>query len=565
MAKIETAKIVGSASLTTWSQAQTVVLDESRQLMIVLELTKKAEFTLLDLATIGAEILAEAVNMGNSLTDQASVKKAVEETLGEADPGLKVGLVMAWVEEGRLAVYGVGEVGVYLARGGQLASLGVFAKGELKIGDVFILTTNRLVSEIGMEQIKEVLLKQDNPGEILAPLVHTKEETSGIAGIIGVVRPEIKIKLRREYPRKINLWVGAGLLLLLIVMIGVGMVRRVRVNEERGYLDLENSIKAKMSEVQSDRELNPELARQLLTQSQREVETYLKTEIKEKYRLKAMGLMRSIKTTDEQVFKINNTQVTTVLELSVLAEGLTSTNMRSDGKGNLIFLDGNQAQIVSMNLVDRSKAVVALDDKDKLVWVGSGDGKVFGLGSTGVVEADLKKKETKQVIEADEFWKDPVIIETFAGNIYVFDKVQSEIWKYPTLGETFGGRRRWLAAGITPDLSNVVDMKVAGDVWLLTSTGKLLRYSRGAPVAFNMEGFPYQGEDKILADPVATYVTDSVVYILERGAGRIVVVGLEGKYQTQYVNSEFARASDLVVLDGRGYVLVDNAVKEFGL
>jgi len=64
MAKIETAKIVGSASLTTWSQAQTVVLDESRQLMIVLELTKKAEFTLLDLATIGAEILAEAVNMG---------------------------------------------------------------------------------------------------------------------------------------------------------------------------------------------------------------------------------------------------------------------------------------------------------------------------------------------------------------------------------------------------------------------------------------------------------------------------------------------------------------------
>src|SRR3990172_3619107 len=122
-----------------------------------------------------------------------------------------------------------------------------------------------------------------------------------------------------------------------------------------------------MSEVQSDRELNPELARQLLTQSQREVETYLKTEIKEKYRLKAMGLMRSIKTTDEQVFKINNTQVTTVLELSVLAEGLTSTNMRSDGKGNLIFLDGNQAQIVSMNLVDRSKAVVALDDKDKLV------------------------------------------------------------------------------------------------------------------------------------------------------------------------------------------------------
>ena len=156
-------------------------------------------------------------------------------------------------------------------------------------------------------------------------------------------------------------------------------------------------------------------------------------------------------------------------------------------------------------------------------------------------------------------------IAMFAGNAYILDRGQGEIWKYPTLGETFGGRRRWFAVGIAPDLINVVDMKVVGDIWLLTSTGKLERYSRGAPVAFSMEGFPAKGEAKRFSAPVATWVSDSLVYVLENGAARVVVIGLDGKFQAQYVNSEFEKASDLVVLDGKGYVLIDNVVKEFGV
>jgi len=184
---------------------------------------------------------------------------------------------------------------------------------------------------------------------------------------------------------------------------------------------------------------------------------------------------------------------------------------------------------------------------------------------SGISEMSWRKSEAKKVIEADEFWKNPVYIGLFAGNVYIFDREQSEIWKYPTLGDTFGSRRRWLAAGITPDLTKVIDMKVAGDLYLITSTGKLVRYSRGAPVTFSMEGFPAKGEAKRFSAPSAMWVSESLVYVLENGAGRVVVVGLDGKFQAQYVNSEFEKASDLVVLDNKGYVLIDNVVKEFGL
>ncbi len=112
---------------------------------------------------------------------------------------------------------------------------------------------------------------------------------------------------------------------------------------------------------------------------------------------------------------------------------------------------------------------------------------------------------------------------------------------------------------------NVVDMKVAGDIWLLTSTGKLERYSKGAPVKFGMEGFPGTQGDKILSDPSAMWVGESLIYVIERGEQRIVVFGDDGKYKSQYVNSEFADASDLVVVDDKAYVIIDNVVKEFEL
>ena len=61
------------------------------------------------------------------------------------------------------------------------------------------------------------------------------------------------------------------------------------------------------------------------------------------------------------------------------------------------------------------------------------------------------------------------------------------------------------------------------------------------------------------------WVSDSRVYVLENGASRVVMFDLEGRYEAQYVSAEFVGASDLVVVDNMAYVLVDNAVKEFGL
>ncbi|MEI8232730.1 MAG: hypothetical protein WCG44_03215 [bacterium] len=563
MVNFTTTNIVGSASKLMWSQAQTVTHEENIQTMIVVQLVCTEEGSLIDLASQGMEILEEVEKNGS---------QGIDKIIAETKEGLEIGIIVGTVQNQKLTIKGVGKVAGYLARDGKLAKLGTDVSGELKEGDVVILATDKFVDAIGLSKYKEILTEADNPAELLTPLLHTQAETSGAAAVVGEVNKDKKvikwpqINLRNdESPRKLNLWIGGAIFLLLIIMIGVGMVRRVKVVTERDYATLNSSINAKIEETLSVGDLNPERARTLLTQARGEIEAYLATDIRDEYKQKATKLIVEIESADERAFKKNDIKLTTVAELSILADNLTAEKMKSDGKGNLIFLDSGSRRVVSMNLTDRSRQVIDANEADQFVDVGVSEAKVYGLSSTGVTELFWKKPDLKKAIEPDEFWKSPTNIEIFAGNVYILDKEQGEIWKYPTLGDTFGDRRRWLAVGITLDLSNVVDMKVVGDIWLITSTGKLERYNRGAPVTFGMEGFPAKGDAKKLSEPSALWVTDSLVYVLENGASRVVVFGTDGKYQSQYMNSEFAKASDLVVVDDKAYVIIDNVVKEFTL
>jgi hypothetical protein len=575
--KLETTKIVGDAAELSWTQAQTASGEEGRELLLVVKLSREDESTLVDLPTIGGEILLELGKMATQTVDRGSLKQTVEKVVGGLGEGIVTEIGVAYRDGDKLRVFGIGAVACYLARNKQLANLWeeqskVVVEGTLKENDRIILITKKLVDEVGLVKIKEIVLNDRQPEEILATLVHTNTDSSGMAAVVSSVTNEKvesrlpELKLQISEPRRMNLWVGGAILIAMIVMIGVGMVQRVKVEAEKKYVEMANLVNQEMNEATSAVELDPGKTRELLTQAREQVNTYLASKAKDEYKIRAKDLITQLDQTEQKAFKKSNVQLSTVVELSILADGLTADKIQNDGKGNLIFLDKNNTRIVGMNLTDRSRIIVPTGQIGQLTDIATSDSNLYGLDSKGVVMTSWKKPDLKRVIEPDEFWQQPVEIQTFAGNVYVLDKGQSEIWKYPTLGDTtFGGRRRWFAAGITPDLSNVVEMKITGDAWLLTSTGKLLRYTRGAPAAFSMDGLPTKDGSKNLDDPVAIYVSSSAVYVLERGGARVIVLGLDGKYQAQYSNQEFAKTSGITVVDSTVYVLINNVVKSFGL
>lgn len=582
MIKLLTKNIVGPSSQNLWVQAQTADYDTNHKLVVILQLQSDAEDSMVDLSVLGSEILLNIEQKARHIENELELKNIVFTAISGLSEGVSCEYLVGNIKESSTLLCGKGEVTVLVVRDSKIAKIGFDKKqektltGYIKNGDLLLFATAKMIEAVGHENLKNILVSDPEPGEALAPLIHLADDTSGVAGSLCEVKDEeelviptksnpLRIYLRNEEPRKLNMWIGISLLALLALMIGVGMVRRVKVLSETAFQNVNTEVATKIAETLSIGDLNPERARVLLAEARVGVETYLATTPKEEYRLKALKLNDEIAQAEEQAFKKNDIALNTIVELEVLVEGLHSKKMKSDGKGNLIFIDASNPRLVSMNIADRSRQIIDTKNDSNFLDVSMTDTKIFGLNTRSVTEINIKKNETKTAIEADEFWMEPFGMGMFAGNIYILDKGQSEVWKYPTLGDTFGGRRRWLAAGITPDLTNVVDMEVVGDIWLLTSTGKLERYSRGAPVKFSMDGFPSKTGDKKLAEPSSLWVTDSLIYVLENGASRISVFGDDGLYQSQYVNSEFSKASELVVVDDKGYVLIDNVVKEFSL
>jgi len=587
MFKLLNKNIVGSSKNNLWVQTRSVKYDNGNLIAFVLQLQCSDDDTLVDLSALGVEIIASIEQKAKHIEDGESLKTLLNVALDGVAEGVAIECVLAFIKDEMMYVLTKGGGRCFLHRGGKIALITnepdstKLIEGKIKVGDVVLCATESFENKIGSEQLKDTLLQADNDiAENFAPMIHLKDEPYGIGAIVVEVKEEEKpivepptmwqatgfslpkIYLRNEMPRRLNMYIGIGLLCLLIIMIGIGMVRKVKIDEQKAYDNINTLVMAQIAETTSIGDLNPERAKALIRESRNVVEKYLAAKRKVEYVNKAKGLLQEIDRAEQIAFAKNDIELNTLVELSVLSEGLSASKMRHDSKGNLIFVDDVLGRVVSMNMVDRSRQVFE-NEGDKYIDLSVSESKVYGLKEKNVEDINLKKKDTRSVIEADEFWKNPNRMGTFAGNVYVLDLDQSEIWKYPTLGDEFGSRRRWLAAGITPDLSKVVDMKVVGDIWLLTSSGKLERYSRGAPTKFEVVGLPTTSEENRFVEPSAMWVDEEAVYVLENGASRVVVIGEDGIYKAQYLNAEFKNAQDIVVVDDKVYVLINNVVKEF--
>lgn len=586
MNKLQIAGVVGKAGELMWSQAQTMRLNDNGGKWIILSMDKPAEAGLLDLGEIGGEILREWAEKVDLITTNTQAQKQTEKLLAGITENIKVELIQGCWDGNNILIWGSSQSRAYLQREGKIAKLGKtlpwgwWSSGELYPGDKVLLVNERWEQQIGISGIKSALA-EEKLVESLPLLIQNSEEVEGLVGVAIELPIEEKSsetwwsKWRRNEPiklknenltnRKAGLWVGGVVLIMLVLMIGIGVVRRERINQQNNYDQMEQMVRAKMSEAEMVVTTEPARVKGLLDEAKNITSEYLGTEPKESYKAQAVKLVAEIEQKEESLFKKNEVALTTVVELSVLDKELTSKKMRTDGKSNLLWLDENSPRIVAMNVGDRSKQAIEGDNLPEGYAIASSESEVFWLEKEGVWKASWKEKKLERVIVPDEFWQDPQIIDVFAGNVYVFDKSQSEIWKYPVLSDGYGSRRRWLAAGITPDLTKVIEMKVTGDIWLLTETGKIVRYNRGSPAKFDLVGYPYLDESELLINPRAMFVGENSIYISENGVNRIVALTQEGKFEAQYVNSEFANVDDLVVLDGKMYVLIDNVVKEFGL
>lgn len=239
------------------------------------------------------------------------------------------------------------------------------------------------------------------------------------------------------------------------------------------------------------------------------------------------------------------------LDLTLQISAFNGESMVSSGE-EMFIVDEVGKNIIQVDLsTKRAKIVAAKDNLEGLVKIASYEDKLFGLTGDGLYQINNEKIK---VLEKD--WEDPLFY-LYSANIYLLDKTANQIYRYSGTLQgkslTFSNKQEWLAPGVEVDFSKIKDIVIDGSIWLLSSSGKVTKFTNGNPIAISMKGIVDN-----LVNPTSIYTNEQLknVYILEKEKKRIVVLEKNGNFKMQYVSEGLKEARDLVVSEKAGKAII---------
>lgn len=249
--------------------------------------------------------------------------------------------------------------------------------------------------------------------------------------------------------------------------------------------------------------------------------------------------------------------------------------LTTDGWG---VVPGSYTPIPAMR---RSGKVINYDVGDliDIAWADNGAGVsqsnvIVALDKNGVLIAcppRFLQECNAQQLQGTELWKKPVAIQFWEGRIYILDPEANQIWRYdPSSGSFSGNPREYFSGSNRPDITSVIDFSItsSGDVFLLTNTGVLARFTSGAQQDFAFSAF----EQQKMSSPTAMYMNTNPIaqgfYFAEREQRTIFETTMAGTFVNAYRAERddfFALLSNVVADTNQGivYALSGNSILAF--
>ena len=234
---------------------------------------------------------------------------------------------------------------------------------------------------------------------------------------------------------------------------------------------------------------------------------------------------------------------------------------------SLYLLDSSNQKLYQLTRSNQ-QLLVAKDTlvADNKVQITAASNDSVYLYSTAGADSFISKYEPasstiKDVkVAFDNPWQKAVSIATWtdASNntrLYFLDPSQNSIWRYRPSGLNFAvGESYFKDAATPPDLTQVIDIAVDGNVWLLTKTGDVKK------IVLNNEDteFKLKGLKVAISNPTSLFTvtpvgTSSVIgqklYVADAGNDRVLVFSKEDGHLTKIyaANGAFTNIRDIFV------------------
>jgi hypothetical protein len=364
----------------------------------------------------------------------------------------------------------------------------------------------------------------------------------------------------REKKRKKNMYIGLGVVVLMLLFGGVGQWRMKDMAFKNSQSNkLLEELEYQYNEAKALTVLNPVRSRQLLAEVQQRVNDLEANKVKDSRLTAIEAELPEVISTAAGVKK---TQAVEVIDLGLVRTGMKGTKIALK-EGMLVILDSEGDRVVTVDPIKKSGQVIAgKEGVGEAKLVATYPGKIEILSDKGMVQI-VDDQTPKVKIAPDKEWGNIADIKMFAGNIYMLDAGAGKIWRYGVTDGGFGSKQSWVSKDQQVKLTGTNNMAIDGSVWVI-SEGEITKLLRGVK-----ENFTITGLDKNWGSGAIIYTDENAenLYILDSLNGRIIVLKKDGTYDKQIVADQLGTATDLVTDEksGKVYVLSGEKVWEVGL
>lgn len=407
---------------------------------------------------------------------------------------------------------------IKLAESGDIPKI---ITGKVKQGDVYTIGIQHEKLVVSVEEIPE---KKFN-FNLKLPQINRKQ----------IFLKEQDLYASQPQGKKTTLTVGIVLLALLIVSVVFG-IRQKNIREtNRIYKE---KLEKALSSYQESIDLfavDKTKARQLFIESSLLANEVAASKYKDE---RTKTLVNEINSKQGEILGEYQSSISEFLDLTLQTSGFSGSQIASSGE-DMFILDKKNKKIIKVNIKTKKTSLAA--DTDQVEggnYLGSYENRFYLLKDDGIYE--LGGSSEDKVLEKD--WDNPFFY-LYSSNLYLVDKLANKIYRYSGSSDGFGSKSDWIAPGIEPDFSKVVDITIDGSIWLLSSTGKVSKFTLGNPQSITLDGLPEN-----IDNPTAIYTNEELknVYILDAKKGRVVVIDKTGDFVVQYKSEEIKDAKDLV-------------------
>ncbi len=143
----------------------------------------------------------------------------------------------------------------------------------------------------------------------------------------------------------------------------------------------------------------------------------------------------------------------------------------------------------------------------------------------------------------------PLSIDTYEGRLYILDGAANQIRRYEPAGDTYPDQPEHYFVNPPPrPLTEALDMAIDGFVYIIYNDGEIRKFLRGEPQPFKVEGVP-NGLSQPVALAVDPHGSSGVIYVADRGNRRVVALGPDGTFWTQFYAGEAFDALETLAVD----------------